>query len=153
MLRSLSKSDLNEILQIEESVHVAPWSEEIFNRCLEAGYMGWVVEKEDKIIGFIVVAQQGLECHILNICISQLFQHQGYGRKLLEHALKNAKESGVGIAYLEVRRSNDHAIDLYKKMRFQMIGEREGYYPTPSGQMEDALIFARDLFEDKQTLV
>jgi [ribosomal protein S18]-alanine N-acetyltransferase len=144
MLRPLFKSDLKEILPIEETVHLSPWSRETFETCLNAGAKGWVVEDHDKIVGFIVVMMHDEDCHILNICVRRAYQHQGYGRRLMEHVLHIAKEKGVQVVYLEVRRSNVHAISLYSKLNFVQIGERKNYYQT-SGVQEDALVFGRSL--------
>lgn len=146
MMRTLFKSDLDQLLTIEKSVHVAPWTEETFKICFESGYVGWIAEAEQKVIGFIIVSLTADECHVLNLCVAREYQHQGFGRKLLEHALGQSKQQGVGIVYLEVRRSNSRAISLYRKMKFHLIGERKDYYPTVSGQ-EDALIFAKSLHE------
>ena len=144
MLRSLHKSDLEQILLIEESVHVSPWSRETFLTCFRADYIGWVIEQDKVIIGFIIVSLHSEECHILNLCVGRSHQSKGLGAKLLEYALDYAKKSGTVIAYLEVRRSNTRAISLYKKLHFHLIGERKNYYPTVAGQ-EDALIFAKSL--------
>ena len=54
MLRVLTKSDINQLLVIESSVHIAPWTAETFKACLEAGCLGWVSELNQKIIGFII---------------------------------------------------------------------------------------------------
>lgn len=144
MMRTLFQTDIAQLLRIENSVHVTPWSEDTFKTCFQAGYIGWAVEKDKKVIGFIIISQTAEECHILNLCVDREFQHQGWGSKLLEHALAHAKKHGINIAYLEVRRSNSRAISLYKKMRFHPVGERKGYYPTVGGH-EDALIFAISL--------
>lgn len=144
MLRNFTKSDLDQILLIEEAVHVVPWTLDTFKTCISAGYVGWVIEVEKKIIGFIIVSQHTDECHILNVGVAREWQHQGYGRKLLNHALAAAKQAGAGIAYLEVRRSNSRAISLYRKMKFHLVGERKNYYQTVSGS-EDALVFAMSL--------
>jgi ribosomal-protein-alanine N-acetyltransferase len=144
MLRTLFKSDIDQLLTIENAVHVIPWTEETFKTCFLSGYQGWVIEVEKVIIGFVFISLRTDECHILNLCVAQPFQKQGYGRKLLAHALQYAKRQGMGIAYLEVRRSNLRAITLYQQMNFYLIGERKDYYPIPSGR-EDALIFAKSL--------
>lgn len=141
MLRTLFRSDIPQILAIEKSVHVAPWTEETFTVCFQSGFTGWVVEIDQKIIGFIIVSLTLDECHVLNICVAQPWQRQGWGRKLLERVLQEARQHGLAMAYLEVRRSNTRAISLYQKMQFQQIGERKGYYPTVAGD-EDALVFA-----------
>lgn len=152
MLRTLFKSDLSQLLLVEESAHAVPWNEETFKTCFEAGYVGWVIEqeKEKVIMGFIIVSMRMEECHILNLCVGRDYQHQGFGRQLLEHALNHAKQQGIGIVYLEVRRSNTRAISLYKKEHFHLIGSRKDYYPTLAGN-EDALIFAKSLQRDSRS--
>lgn len=144
MIRPLFKTDVPEVLVIEQAVHVVPWTEETFKACFQAGYLGWVMEVDKKIIGFIMVSLYLEECHILNIVIARDFQRKGHGHALLSFVLEYAKQHGIGIVYLEVRRSNSRAIHLYKKMHFQLVGERKNYYPTVSGE-EDALIFAKNL--------
>lgn len=146
MLRSLHKSDLDQVLVIENSVHVVPWTMETFKTCFDSGYFGWAIEVGKKLLGFIIVSLNPDECHVLNICVAREHQHQGLGRKLLEHALQQAKSQQIGIAYLEVRRSNSRAISLYQKMNFHQVGERKNYYPTVSGT-EDALIYAKSLLD------
>lgn len=148
MLRTLFKSDIPQILEIEKAVHIAPWTEDTFNTCFETGCLGWAVEIDQKIIGFIVVSLRVEECHILNLCVTHQYQRQGYGRKLLEYALNQVRHKGAGIAYLEVRRSNTRAISLYENMKFFMIGERKDYYPITVGGYEDALIYAKSLVQD-----
>ncbi|RDI38445.1 ribosomal protein S18-alanine N-acetyltransferase [Aquicella lusitana] len=147
MLRTFFKSDLPQIVAIEQAVHIAPWTEETFKACFQSGHHCFVVELDKKIIGFAISSAHSGECHVLNIGIAREYQHQGWGRKLLQHLLQQAKREGAGIAYLEVRRSNTRAISLYRKMHFHLVGERKNYYPTVSGQ-EDALVFAKSLHEE-----
>lgn len=148
MLRAFLKSDLPQLLKIEQSAHVIPWNEATFQTCFQSGYLGWVIEKDKQLAGFIIVSMRIEECHILNLCVAREYQHQGLGRQLLEYALHYAKQQGLGIVYLEVRRSNKRAIALYKKERFYLVGMRKDYYPTVIGK-EDALIFAKSLRDDR----
>jgi ribosomal-protein-alanine N-acetyltransferase len=145
MLRTLFKSDLPNVLAIEKSVHILPWTEETFETCFQSGYIGWVIELNQSIVGFVVISISESDCHVLNISVSREHQHQGFGRKLLTFALEYAKNKGTRMAYLEVRRSNSHAISLYQKMNFHLVGERKAYYPTPQSGHEDALVFAKSL--------
>jgi ribosomal-protein-alanine N-acetyltransferase len=147
MMRPVYQSDIDQLLRIEKAVHVAPWTYDTFKACLQAGYPGWLIEQDEKVIGFIIVSLTTDECHVLNLCVDHSHQSQGVGRKLLTYALNHAAQKGMHIAYLEVRRSNTRAIALYEKMHFQQIGERKGYYPTVAGE-EDALIFAISLHKD-----
>ena len=56
MLRALFPSDMQQLLIIEKSVHVAPWNEETFKICFQSVYLGWVIEVDKKILGFIIVS-------------------------------------------------------------------------------------------------
>lgn len=144
MFRKMVKADLPQMLMIEQSVQGAPWTEETFKTCFEMDYDGWVAERDGRIIGYIVLGMQMDECHILNVCVARDYQRQGLGRSMLEFAMAEAKSREMGVAYLEVRRSNSRAISLYRKLNFMLIGERKNYYQTVSG-LEDALVFAVNL--------
>ena len=144
MFRKMVKTDLAQLLMIEQSVQGAPWTEETFQTCFTLEFDGWVTEHDHRIVGYIVMSLRPDECHILNLCVAREYQRQGLGRRLLEFGLEEARNRKMGIAYLEVRRSNSRAIALYRKMKFLLIGERKDYYQTVSGP-EDALIFAMSL--------
>lgn len=146
MLRTLFPNDLNDMMVVEQSVHVAPWTRETFLTCFQTGCVGWAFEVDKKVVGFVLIAMHVGECHILNICLSHAHQRKGFGKQLLDQVLQHAKQKNLGIVYLEVRRSNSRAINLYKKAGFILVGERKGYYPAPDGA-EDALIFARSMHD------
>lgn len=146
MLRTMFKGDLQRLVAIEAAAHATPWTEETFKACFEAGYTGWVIERDEQVIGFVMVSVRLGECHILNLCVDRTYQRQGMGRQLLRQALDNARQQGCAVAYLEVRRSNTRAIALYQKERFRLIGMRKEYYVTVNGK-EDALVLARSLEE------
>lgn len=148
-LRPWNQNDLYPILAIEEAVHVAPWNKDAFLMCLQAGYAGYVAlnnaphKAQREIIGFLVMSTHAEECHILNIGVAMAYQRQGIGKMLLMHALKEASDQyHAKVAYLEVRRSNTRAINLYKQFDFEQVGERKQYYQGPHGA-EDALVFAK----------
>ncbi|HVE44839.1 MAG TPA: ribosomal protein S18-alanine N-acetyltransferase [Gammaproteobacteria bacterium] len=141
MLRPLQKSDIPAVFAIESSVQISPWVIETFHACFRAGYVGWVLEKEGSVIGFVIISVALDECHILNLCVAHAHQRCGLGKQLLQHVLDYASSQGAKMVYLEVRRSNTRAIALYRDAGFQLIGERKGYYPTTAG-MEDALVLA-----------
>lgn len=144
MIRPFLPIDVPAALLIEEATQVAPWSDAAFLRCMEAKYPGWVIEEAGVVIGFILLSIASGECHILNLCIHPSQQRRGLGRELLQYALTWTKAVGAVMVYLEVRRSNIAAIQLYQTMHFKQIGERKNYYLLKQGR-EDALVFARDI--------
>jgi ribosomal-protein-alanine N-acetyltransferase len=65
------------------------------------------------------------------------------GQKLLNHLLGQSLEMEIERLFLEVRPSNQAAINLYESNRFTRLGMRKGYYKAADGR-EDALVLVRE---------
>jgi len=139
VIKQLTSADIPQLLHVETAAHITPWSEPIFRDCFKENYYGWALKKENVIVGFIMITLRAEECEILNLCIHPTWQRTGYGRKLLNYALQQAQALGVTMAFLEVRRSNRAAIDLYLSVGFNELDVRKNYYKTSSGY-EDAIL-------------
>jgi ribosomal-protein-alanine N-acetyltransferase len=68
----------------------------------------------------------------------------GYGRVLLSALLAKAHDAEVDKVFLEVRPSNQRALQLYHSAGFEQIGMRPAYYQAEHGR-EDAVILAAAL--------
>jgi ribosomal-protein-alanine N-acetyltransferase len=86
------------------------------------------------------------DAHLLTICVAAKRQRLGFGARLLQHASQVALAAGAQTLLLEVRPSNEKALNLYRHFGFHEIGRRKGYYPAAGGR-EDALVFSRALAE------
>jgi ribosomal-protein-alanine N-acetyltransferase len=84
------------------------------------------------------------EIHLLKIAVAPRWRRRGIATWLLGFCFGLAQRRNARKVYLEVRRSNGSAIDLYDKVGFQIIGTRPKYY-TDTG--EDALIMMKSLEE------
>jgi len=80
------------------------------------------------------------ELHINNLAVHPDWRRQGIARSLLEFVLDDARRAGALHATLEVRRSNQPALELYDSLGFTVEGVRAGYYRDP---VEDALVLWR----------
>ena len=127
------------------------WSDGIFRDCLKAGYICQLVQMDNEIIGYGVMQIGADEAHILNLCIDQPFQRQGFARVLLEHLIQQAGIHRAHVVFLEVRPSNPRAVELYQRSGFNEIGLRKGYYDSRQGR-EDALVMARSIVSDEQEI-
>jgi ribosomal-protein-alanine N-acetyltransferase len=92
-------------------------------------------------IWFTVVAG---EAELIDIRVTSAHRGKGMGRLLLSEALSCLQVSSVQRVFLEVRRSNLVAQNLYRSLSFSKIGERTNYYPSREGR-EDAILMALDL--------
>ncbi|MGV0023770.1 ribosomal protein S18-alanine N-acetyltransferase [Phormidesmis priestleyi] len=80
------------------------------------------------------------EAHITIVAVHPHYHRQGLGQTLLLALLHSAHQRGLERSTLEVRISNQSAIDLYQKFGFKVAGRRKGYYEDTG---EDALILWR----------
>jgi ribosomal-protein-alanine N-acetyltransferase len=135
---------LEQVLRIERRSFGSPWTRNHFlfelrdNRYAE----NWVVELEDRVLGYACVWSQDDELKINNIAIDPQHRGRGLGRWLLRALLARARETGCRSAELEVRPSNAAALALYCSEGFQQVGRRKGYY---SVEKEDALVLRASL--------
>jgi len=94
--------------------------------------------------GFALTRHAPGEEELLLIGVCPALRTRGVGGALLERAFAAARERGAERMFLEMRHNNP-AVSLYRKMGFEAIGRREGYYRLPSGSFLDAITFARQL--------
>ncbi len=143
-IRQLEKTDVAVVAKIAKASMPYPWNETVFSDCFGRDYYAWVVEKQEKIVGFIVILLQDGECQLMNIAINPDCQRQGLAQQLLKQAVTFAKSRQVKQLLLEVRKSNQAAINFYKNSGGKQIAVRKDYYPSATGR-EDALIFSLHL--------
>lgn len=141
---TMNEHDLDAVAALEASIQAFPWSRGNFADSLLAGHSVWVCRLGGDLIGFSVIMRVLDEAHLLNIGVCRRYQGQGYGARLLRHAMANALRHGASKLFLEVRPSNERAVELYRHFGFNQIGLRRGYYPAAVGR-EDALVFDKEL--------
>jgi ribosomal-protein-alanine N-acetyltransferase len=138
-IRSMSESDVSDVIAVERASYQFPWSEGIFRDCLRVGYVCRVVTVNDRIIGYGVMSVGAGEAHILNLCVGDVYRCRGVGKRLLTYLIERGAAAGMSEAFLEVRPSNTSAIRLYLSMGFEQVGMRRGYYQAVGGR-EDAAV-------------
>lgn len=91
----------------------------------------------DVLQGVLCVSYVLDEAEIVLIAVANESKHQGVGKILLNECLDELKQKGICHVFLEVRSSNQMAIEFYKNNRFCTVGQRKRYYQHP---VEDAMI-------------
>lgn len=143
-LRPMMVADIEAALAIEQQVQFAPWTHKLFSDSLER-HLCWVAQKNQQVVGFFVVQFIVDEAHLLNIAVDPTQQKQGIGRLLLDNIQQQVVEKKANTIFLEVRASNQRAIEMYQMAGFNEIGLRKNYYPAANGK-ENAVIMALMLF-------
>ena len=144
-IKLLDLSAIEQILIIEQQVHLSPWSKVKIKACFEnplLQILGCISEQE--LIGYAVVQVVGPEAELQNFAVGKKFQRKGVGTYLLEALIRHCENLGLRKLMLEVRESNCRAINLYQSNDFKRVGKRTNYYKTADGS-EAALLFTREL--------
>jgi [ribosomal protein S18]-alanine N-acetyltransferase len=86
-----------------------------------------------RLVGFVLVRSAAGEAEILTIAVRQSSRGRGFGRQLMEEALRRLYHDRVGACFLEVGGENEAAVKLYRSLGFVTVGERKGYYAGAAG--------------------
>lgn len=106
-------------------------------------YAAWDASSEEGApVGFIVTAHIVDELHIHNVVVDPAARRCGAGRALVDASLSDARAAGLRLALLEVRRSNEAALGLYRSRGFVPVRIRRNYYAEPA---DDAVEMAAEL--------
>lgn len=147
--QEMTLSDLDVVLQNETRAYAYPWSRGIFADCLTAGHDCRVMRSsafEQSLVGHGVLSCGAGEAHLLNVCVRRDVQGRGLGRLMVVHMVQRAQILGAQKLFLEVRPSNQVALNLYASLGFSEIGVRKDYYPGVIGR-EDAQVLGLTLTE------
>jgi [ribosomal protein S18]-alanine N-acetyltransferase len=147
-ISSISIDEIESILILDRLCFGGLWSIDSYRRELtndNSHFIGISVGSSlepatNGLIGFGCFWAIVDEAHITLLGIHPQYQRQGLGRSLLQALLDRARSIDMARATLEVRASNQGAIDLYEQYRFQTVGRRKKYYQDNG---EDGIIMWR----------
>jgi ribosomal-protein-alanine N-acetyltransferase len=141
-LRPMVVADVDEVHSLERQVFPHPWSRANFMDSLSSGYDAWVLREPDEgaLAGYFLVMYAVDEAHLLDVAIGAERQGGGLGRFLLDRIAVRSRAMGMESILLEVRPSNERALQVYQRYGYAQIGRRKGYYPAHEGQREDAIV-------------
>ncbi|MEM1586356.1 MAG: ribosomal protein S18-alanine N-acetyltransferase [Candidatus Bathyarchaeia archaeon] len=137
-LRRFREEDLEQVIYINRTCLPENYSAYFFME-LYSNYPETfiVAEVGKKIVGYVMcrietsflgfsLTKRG---HVISIAVLPGYRRKGVGEALLREALQAMdKYYGVKECYLEVRVSNTPAINLYKKLGFEIERIIRGYY-------------------------
>lgn len=139
LVREMKLEDIEQVYSIEENTFPDPWSRDAFTKELTSNkhsiYM--VVEEESSILAYAGLWNIVDEGYITNIAVKQDRQGEGLGKKVTQALIEEGKKHNILSFTLEVRVSNKNAINLYKKLGFEIYGVRKNFYDKPK---EDAFV-------------
>lgn len=143
---------IEEILEIQTECGLSVWSKNDYTSELERTDSIFKIAQtaDGKIVGFalvrLLIGNSNLEdtsfdsSEILNIAVRNSFQNKGVGQMIFDEIVCKLNSKNISEIWLEVRESNQNAINFYQKNGFEMQFERKNYYQSPN---ENACVLRR----------
>jgi len=119
--------------------HPRPWSMAEIGALLDSKLVFVLTESTGFVMGRAIAG----EAELLTLAVLPSARRQGAGHRLVQGFLAEAQARKAQIAFLEVAASNHAALRLYERCGFAPVGRRKGYYTTPDGHGDDALVMSR----------
>ncbi|OFL32722.1 ribosomal-protein-alanine N-acetyltransferase RimI [Fusobacterium sp. HMSC064B12] len=135
MIKKLTNNDIDYIEQIfnleKEIFKNSAYSKSYLNTLIKGdNSFIYIYLIDDKVCGYLIILDSIDVYEILAIATVEEYRNKGIAQELLAKIrIKNI--------FLEVRESNQTAINFYKKNKFKEISIRKNYYPKPA---ENAII-------------
>ena len=165
VVEPMTLDDIDQVMEIEKIAFSAPWSARAYRyEITQNDHSTMLVVRPARVPTSLlahlrrrlklgapapVLGYAGLwllvdEAHISTIAVHPQWRGRGLGELLLASLLVEGRLLGAHRATLEVRVSNDTALELYLKYGFQIVSRRKRYYTNNN---EDAYIMTTPPFE------
>lgn len=144
-LQPLQEPWIDAVVQVERSAHVHPWSRTHFVDVVQAGYHAQMLLAQQSVLGYFVAMLGVDEVHLLNFTVAPQYQRQGWGRLMLQALSLWARGKQASSVWLEVRESNQRALQVYERQGFCRVALRKQYYCANHGQRENAVVMRLNL--------
>ncbi len=145
----LDEADL--LAEIHGEAFAHTWSEDEFAALMShPGAFALGVRREGvfggrRLVGFVLMRVTADEAEVLTVAVRADSRSRGFGRLLMEEALRRLYRDHVASCFLEVDRGNAAAVGLYRSLGFVVAGERPRYYPEPESGDGTALVMRLQL--------
>jgi len=152
-LRKFTTSDLESVTKINRECLPENYTDFFFVDLYRRFPETFVVAEEDgKVVGYMMcrievglsnLGFSGLikKGHVVSVAVMPPYRRKHIGEALVNKAMENMLVYNAKQCYLEVRATNTPAVNLYKKLGFQVTRTIKGYYADG----EDAYVMTKKL--------
>lgn len=144
----MDRSNVPDVAALDRECFERPWSEDMLAEELyqdNASYIVAVAE-DGTVLGYAglkVVLDEGC---IEKVAVKTQYRRMGVADALVDTFVRFGR-ANLAFITLEVRASNDGAIQLYMKHGFEQVGRRKNYYAELN---EDAILMTLEFHEEQQ---
>jgi len=142
VIREMTADDVERVVALERSVFSLPWSPKVFAaEVVRESAICLVCEVDGVLVAYLIADAFVDVWHLMNVCVVPEQRRRSIASDLLEEYFEITEAKPHRGHTLEVRVSNEAAVELYRSFGFVATGFRRGYY---SDNREDALIMWKD---------
>ena len=125
LIRKTKDEDIKSIIEIELKYLGETLGDMLYSELNNPVAYFYTAELDEKVVGYVGgwIIDDSLE--IINLVVDEAYQRIGIGTKLID-TISNVKK--IKEIILDVRVTNEQAINFYKKLGFMKINERKNYY-------------------------
>ena len=120
------------VFELEESLFAGEeWSRDQFYSelaLMPESRMYWVALDNKRVVGYFGEMIVDDFADIATVALAPEYRRRGIATRMFEIMQAEAVRRGATRMLLEVRTNNTAAIELYKKLNFDIIAERPNYY-------------------------
>ncbi len=136
----LDASQAPTLARLHATAFARPWDAHEFERILcERSAFAHGLWRAGILQGFVLSRRAADEAEILTVVIAPGLRGGGHARGLLQRHLDGLVQAGTTRVHLEVDEGNTPALKVYRRLGFQQVGERTGYYAKADGSRATAL--------------
>ncbi|MDD4110368.1 MAG: ribosomal protein S18-alanine N-acetyltransferase [Clostridia bacterium] len=135
-INKLTEKNLDDVFKIsKEQFKEHSWTSDQFKDCLtNKSYISYVLTIDNNVASFLIAQNQIDSINLLLIGTKNEYKKMSLATTLINKLFDNKIK-----IWLEVRKDNSPAINLYKKLGFKELYERKNYYKDGTS----ALIFEK----------
>ena len=144
-LSPMTQDNLDAVIAIEQTAYSHPWTRGNFRDSLNPLFEAQCLWLDGELLGYFLAMHGVEEMHLLNITVAPAHQGQGWGHMMLDALSLMSRHAGAQWLWLEVRQSNQRALQVYARYGFKQVSIRKDYYPAGRQQREHAVVMSLKL--------
>ena len=143
--------DVDDLAEIHRAAFPHGWSGDEFAALLrQENVFGLIMRRQllrpgSQPVGFVLIRIAADEAEMLTLAVLPSRRRRGVGGELAEEAMRRLYREGARSVFLEVDEGNEAALVLYRRLGFETVGTRSGYYVEAGARPGNALVMRRQL--------
>lgn len=135
MIRKATLKDTEAIFTLSSNALDSTFNQEFIKDyiIIDNIYHFFVLEENESLLGFIILWESDKFGQIIDLVVTKEARSKGFGKQLLQFGLDYLKDLGIETVTLEVKATNEVAINLYESAGFMLDHKKVNYYGDTDG--------------------